>query len=137
MVVSTRLPTTILGGGYLMVGVLGLNAPGNTLLGVFTADLAHSWLHLALGAILLVGGTAGGRCGTGAQLLSGALAGVAGTLGLALTGSGPFLATTADNILHLSTAMLLLVLGLSTAVRTPPARPGRYGPLSVASYCGR
>ncbi|MGW0518376.1 DUF4383 domain-containing protein [Crossiella sp. NPDC003009] len=137
MVVRTRLPTLIIGGGYLMIGVLGLNAPGKTLFGLFTADLPHAWLHLALGAVLVAGGTAGGRCGTGAQLLSGALAGAAGTLGLALTGYGPFLATTADNVLHLGTALLLLVLGLATAVRTPPARPGRYPPLSVASYCGR
>lgn len=139
MLVPSRLPGAILGGGYLMVGVLGLNAPGGTLLTLFTADLARSWLHLGLGAILLVGATAGGRCGVGANLLAGSLAGVAGALGLALSE-----ATTADSVLHLGTALLLLVLGLGTAAAPAapapakaPAEPGSRPRLTVASYCGR
>ncbi|MBP2473871.1 hypothetical protein JOF53_002743 [Crossiella equi] len=136
------VPTHLLGATFLLAGVAGLNSGPGLLLGLFTADLGNTWLHLVLGAVLLVGGTAGGRCGTGAQLLAGSLAGTAGTLGLALTGAGPYLATTADNVLHLGTALVLLVLGLArTAEARPEPEPQPEAPvlprLRVATYCGR
>ena len=120
---SNRLVATIFGAVYLLVGVLGLfvaggnfaGAEGGLLLGIFQVNHLHNIAHLAIGAALLFAGLRSTPAAKGVNLTVGAVYLLLGVVGFFLVGTAfNILAlNTADHILHLASAIVLLGTGLA------------------------
>lgn len=117
-----RLLGTVFGAVYVLVGLLGfavtsgvgfVATEGNNLI-LFEVNPLHNVVHLLVGALLLVGS----RSVASARAINTTVGGVyllVGLLGLFLVGSSANILALngADNVLHLASAALLLVVGLS------------------------
>lgn len=117
-----RLVGTVFGAVYVLVGLLGFAvtsgvglaaAEGEKLI-VFEVNPLHNVVHLLVGVLLLLGS----RSVASARAVNTTVGGVyllVGLLGLFLVGTSfNILALNgADNVLHLASAALLLVVGLS------------------------
>ena len=111
-----RLVATIFGAVYLLVGVLGLfvaganfaGPEGGLLLGIFQVNHLHNIAHLLIGAALLIAGKA-------TNTTVGAVYLLLGIVGFFLVGTALNILAlnTADHILHLASAIVLLGTGLA------------------------
>ena len=126
-----RLVATIFGAVYLLVGVLGLfvaggnfaGAEGGLLLGIFQVNHLHNIAHLAIGAALLFAGLRNTAAAKGVNVTVGAVYLLLGIVGFFLVGTALNILAlnTADHILHLASAIVLLGTGLALD-RTTTAR---------------
>ncbi len=118
-----RLVGYVLGAMFLLMGVLGFAVTsgvgfaardGNTLLG-FEVNPLHNIVHLLVGAVLLLGATRGVAAARSANIAIGGTYLVVGLIGLfILDSSANILAlNSADNVLHLVSAAVLLGAGLA------------------------
>ena len=118
-----RLLGYVLGIVFLLVGALGFavtggvgfaEQDGNTLLG-FEVNPLHNIVHLLVGAVLLLGATRGVAAARSANIAIGGTYLVVGIIGLfILDSSANILAlNSADNVLHLVSAVALLGAGLA------------------------
>jgi hypothetical protein len=118
-----RLLGYVLGIVYLLVGVLGFvvtsgvgfaSTEGKTLLG-FELNPLHNIVHLLVGALLLYGATRGVGPSRAVNTAVGAVYLLVGIIGLfILDSSANILAlNSADNVLHLVSAVALLAAGLA------------------------
>jgi len=118
-----RLVATVFGGVYLLVGVLGLFVAGGSfagpegglLLGIFQVNHLHNIAHLAIGGALLLAGLRGTAAAKGVNATVGAVYLLLGVVGFFLVGTAfNILAlNTADHILHLGSAIVLLGTALA------------------------
>ncbi|SDR70006.1 DUF4383 domain-containing protein [Agrococcus carbonis] len=118
-----RLVATIFGAVYLLVGVLGLFVAGGNvagpdgalLLGVFQVNHLHNIAHLAIGAALLLSGLRGTASAKAVNVTVGAVYLLLGIVGFFLVGTALNILAlnTADHILHLASAIVLLGTGLA------------------------
>ncbi|MGH3978039.1 MAG: DUF4383 domain-containing protein [Pseudonocardiaceae bacterium] len=119
-----KLVGIILGVVYVVVGLLGFTVAGNggfastdggLLLGIFEINPLHNVVHIAVGALLLIGGLAGVRAAKGVNTLVGVVYLLVGVVGLFLLDSmlNILALNSADNVLHLASAVLLLIVGLA------------------------
>ncbi len=118
-----RLVGYVLGAVFLLIGVLGFavttdvgfaSREGDTLLG-FEVNPLHNIVHLLVGAVLLLGATRGVAAARSANIAVGGTYLVVGLIGLfILDSSANILAlNSADNVLHLVSAAVLLGAGLA------------------------
>lgn len=118
-----RIVATVFGAVYVLVGLLGfavtggvgfLATEGGLLLGIFQVNPLHNIAHLAIGAALVAAGMAGIRAARAVNATVGAaylLLGIAGFF-LAGTALNILALNTADHVLHLASALVLLAVGL-------------------------
>jgi Domain of unknown function (DUF4383) len=118
-----RLLGYVLGVVFLLIGALGFavtggvgfaDQDGNTLLG-FEVNPLHNIVHLLVGAVLLLGASRGVAAARSANIAIGGTYLVVGIIGLfILDSSANILAlNSADNVLHLVSAVALLGAGLA------------------------
>jgi hypothetical protein len=118
-----RLIGFILGGIYLLVGLLGFTVTGDvgfadqegdTLLG-FELNNLHNIVHLLVAAILLAGAAKGVASAKGANTAVGAVYLLVGIIGLFILDSDANILAlnSADNVLHLGSAAVLLAVALT------------------------
>jgi hypothetical protein len=118
-----RLVGYVLGIVYLLVGVLGFvvtsgvgfaSTEGKTLLG-FELNPLHNIVHLLVGAFLLAGALKGVAAARNANLTVGVVYLVVGIIGLFILDSDANILAlnSADNVLHLVSALLLLAVALT------------------------
>lgn len=119
-----RLVAVIFGAIYLLIGVLGwfftvnvgfIATEGGLLIGLFEVNPLHNIVHLLIGAALLIGGLMSVRAAKGTNVTVGAVYLVVGIAGFFLveTTANILALNTADHILHLATAIILLAVGLA------------------------
>lgn len=120
-----RLLGAVFGVVYLLVGLLGFGYTGfadfvgtNTddrILGIFEVNPLHNIAHLLIGALLLFSAQKGIAAAKGSNVLVGAVYLVLGIVGLFILDSDLNILSlnSADNVLHLGSAVLLLGVGLS------------------------
>jgi hypothetical protein len=123
-----RLVATIFGAVYLLVGVLGLFVAGGSiagpdgglLLGIFQVNHLHNVAHLAIGAALLLAGLRSTPSAKAVNVTVGAVYLLLGVVGFFLVGTALNILAlnTADHILHLASAIVLLGTGLALDRRT-------------------
>jgi uncharacterized membrane protein YuzA (DUF378 family) len=123
-----RLLGTIFGIVYLLVGLAGFAVTGGVGLFategepliIFDVNPAHNIVHLAVGALLLLGSRTV-RSAKAVNTLVGAVYLVVGILGLVIIDtSANILALNGwDNVLHFGSAILLLGVGLATDKAAP------------------
>ncbi|MBK0419587.1 DUF4383 domain-containing protein [Leucobacter sp. CSA1] len=129
-----RLVGVIFGAVYLLVGVLGFTVTsgvdfiateGGLLLGVFEVNPLHNVAHLLIGAALLIGGLVGVSAAKGVNGVVGAAYLLLGILGffIADTAANILALNTADHILHLGSALILLGVALGADKTRATARP--------------
>jgi hypothetical protein len=123
--------TLVFGVVYLAVGALGFAVTGgvgfaarngDTLLG-FELNPLHNIVHLAIGAAL-VAGFLGGRRSTGlVATLIGAVYLLVGVVGPFVTGTKANILAlnTADHVLHIASAIVLLIAGIAALRMDTPA----------------
>jgi hypothetical protein len=129
-----RLLATVFGAVYLLIGVLGFfvtsgvsffATEGGFLLGLFEVNLFHNVAHLLIGAALLIAGLTSIRASKIVNSVVGAAYLLLGIIGLFILDSAANILAinTADNILHLASAIILLGVGIGAdkAVRTSTA----------------
>lgn len=120
---ANRLVGVIFGAVYLLVGLLGFTATagvgfiateGGLLLGVFAVNPLHNVAHLLIGAALLIAGLAGQRAAKTVNGVVGAAYLLLGVVGffIADTAANILALNTADHILHLASALVLLAVGI-------------------------
>lgn len=113
----------VFGAVYVLVGLLGFTVSGGhdfagmdggKLLGLFMVNPLHNIAHLLIGAALIGAARAGEKLAAGMNTTIGAVYLLLGLVGLfVLTNSVNILAlNSADNGLHLVSAVLLLAVGL-------------------------
>ena len=142
-----RIVAALFGAVYLLVGLLGFfwtngvpfAGPGdgsNAILGIFEVNPLHNVVHLLIGVALVIAGAGTAASAKAANSTVGAaylLLGVAGFfLSVPDGGRSPinFLSlNTADHVLHLASALLLLATGLgadkgATRAREQPEPAG-------------
>lgn len=119
-----RTLATVFGAVYVLVGLLGfavtggvdfIATDGGLLLGIFQVNPLHNIAHIAIGAALVIAGLASTRAAKATNVTIGAaylLLGIAGFF-LAGTALNILALNTADHILHLASALVLLAVGLS------------------------
>lgn len=121
---ANRLIGTIFGAVYVLVGILGftvtggvgfLATEGGLLLGVFEVNPLHNIAHLLIGGALLAAGLASIRAAKAVNAVVGAAYLALGIVGffIADTALNILALNTADHVLHLGSALLLL--GVSIA----------------------
>ncbi|WP_336652040.1 MULTISPECIES: DUF4383 domain-containing protein [unclassified Leucobacter] len=131
---ANRLVGVIFGAVYVLVGLLGFTATsgvgfvaseGGLLLGIFEVNPLHNVAHLLIGAALLIGGLAGVRAAKGVNGIVGAAYLLLGIVGffIADTGANILALNTADHILHLGSALILLGVSLGAERAGVTARP--------------
>lgn len=116
---------TVFGAVYLLVGLIGFAASGGhpvagpdggLLLGIFEVNVLHNLVHILIGAVLLGSGMRGTeRAAASADTGVGAVYLVVFVYGLVvpLSSAANIVAlNSADNVLHLVSAVLLLAVGL-------------------------
>jgi hypothetical protein len=120
-----RLLGAIFGVVYLVVGLLGFAYTGlsdfagtNTddkILGTFEVNPLHNIAHLLIGALLLFSAQKGVAAAKGSNVLVGAVYLLLGIVGLFILDSDVNILSlnSADNVLHLASAVLLLGVGFS------------------------
>ena len=120
-----RLLGAVFGVVYLLVGLLGFAYTGfsdfagtdtnDKILGIFEVNPLHNIAHLLIGALLLFAARAGVSAAKGANTLVGAVYLLLGIVGLFILDSDANILSlnSADNVLHLASAVLLLGVGLS------------------------
>ena len=117
-----RLLGTVFGVVYLLVGLAGfavtggvclVSTKGNPLI-LFEVNPLHNVIHLAIGAVLLLAARSSVMAARAANTTVGAVYLLVGVLGLFIIGtSANILAlNNADNVLHFSSALLLLGIGI-------------------------
>ena len=125
-----RIVGVLFGAVYLLVGLLGFfwtqgvpfAGPGdgtNAIFGLFEVNPLHNVAHLLIGAALVIAGSGTAASARSANTTVGALYLLLGIVGFFLStpggGESPinFLSlNTADHVLHLASALLLLATGL-------------------------
>jgi hypothetical protein len=118
-----RLLATVFGAVYLLVGVLGFfvtsgvsffATQGGYLLGLFEVNIFHNVAHLLIGAALLIAGLSSIRASKVVNSVVGAAYLLLGIVGLFILDSSVNILAinTADNILHLGSAIILLGVGI-------------------------
>ena len=120
-----KIVAPVFGAIYLLVGLLGFTVSGGhpaaghmggLLLGVFMVNTLHNVVHLLIGAALLIAGLRGSeRTAATADAVVGIAYLVVFVYGLVvpLSSAANFVAlNSADNVLHLLSAVLLGVVGL-------------------------
>lgn len=118
--------TFALAGGvvFLLIGILGfILAPdeGDKLFGIFQLNLLHSIIHLAVGALFLVGSSSHAKAKQ-VNLLIGVVYGLVAILGFPDILVDDLLdANAADDFLHLASAVLALYFGTVGAEGARPA----------------
>lgn len=116
------------GAVYLLVGLAGFAITGGTgfaatsghrLLGIFMLNPLHNIVHLAVGALLMLGATKGALAARAVNSTVGAVYLLVGVVGLfALGQSFNILALNmADNGLHFASALVLLLVGVTAMGR--------------------
>ncbi|GAA3601892.1 DUF4383 domain-containing protein [Agrococcus terreus] len=128
-----RLVATIFGAVYLLVGVLGLfvaggnfiGQEGGLLLGIFQVNHLHNIAHLLIGAALLTAGLRSTPAAKGTNTTVGAVYLLLGIVGFFIAGTAANILAlnTADHILHLASAIVLLGAGLALDKSSATARP--------------
>lgn len=130
-----RIVGIVFGVVYLLVGILGfavtggvgfLATEGGLLIGVFEVNPLHNIVHLLVGAALLGGGIAGVGAAKGVNGTVGAVYLLVGVIGffIADTAANLLALNTADHILHLGSALILLGVSLGAdRDRAVAARP--------------
>ncbi|WP_336661029.1 DUF4383 domain-containing protein [Leucobacter sp. USHLN153] len=134
-----RIVGVIFGAVYVLVGLLGFAVTGGVgfvategglLLGIFEVNPLHNIAHLLIGAVLLLAGLANVRAAKGANGTVGAVYLLLGIVGffIADTAANILALNTADHILHLASALVLLVVAIAAdkrvdGVGTAHARP--------------
>ncbi|RWR25441.1 DUF4383 domain-containing protein [Agrococcus lahaulensis] len=118
-----RLVATVFGAVYLLVGVLGLFVAGSNfageegglLLGIFQVNHLHNIAHLLIGAALLAAGLRSTAAAKRVNVTVGAVYLLLGIVGFFLVGTALNILAlnTADHILHLASAIVLLGTGLA------------------------
>ncbi len=111
-----RVAGAVIGACYVLIGVAGLTVSMITGFGeeshllVFQLNPLHNVLHLALGTALGLAAYRGVRHATLVNVVVGVCYAVLGGLGLVLLGAdvNPLELNGPDNVLHLSTAVVLL-----------------------------
>lgn len=112
---------------YLLVGVVGFFVTGDVGFTSETGDATlllelnplHNIVHLAIGAVLLIGGFAGAGAAKSVNMLIGAVLLVVGVAGFFVSGSLNILAlNAADNLVHIVTGVLALAVALRKQVVT-------------------
>jgi hypothetical protein len=111
------------GATYLLVGLVGFAVTGGVDfaategkdLVLFALNPLHNVVHLAVGALLVLGARAGASASRSVNVLVGAVYLAVGVVGLFLVGSEANIVALnhPDNALHLATAVLALGVGLS------------------------
>ena len=118
-----RLLGYVLGAVYLLVGLAGFlvtndvgfaDREGDTLLG-FELNNLHNIVHLLVGAMLLYGASRGVATAKGVNTLVGAVYLLVGIVGLFILDSDANILAlnSADNVLHLASAVVLLAVALT------------------------
>ncbi|UOQ61173.1 DUF4383 domain-containing protein [Leucobacter rhizosphaerae] len=131
-----RIVGVIFGGVYVVVGLLGfavtggigfIARDGHLLLGIFEVNPLHNVVHLAIGAALIIAGLANTRAAKAVNGTVGAVYLLVGIVGffIADTAANILALNTADHILHLGSALVLL--GVALGADKQVARPT--GPL--------
>ena len=119
-----RLVATVFGAVYILVGLLGfavtggvgfLATEGGMLLGIFMVNPLHNVAHLLIGAALLIAGLVSARAAKTVNIVVGAAYLLLGIVGFFLVGTALNILAlnTADHILHLASAIVLLGTGLA------------------------
>jgi hypothetical protein len=119
-----RLLGTVFGAVYVLVGLLGfavtggvgfIATEGGLLLGIFEVNPLHNVAHLLIGAALLIAGLANARSAKTANTTVGAVYLLLGIVGFFIAGTAINILAlnTADHVLHLASALVLLGVGLS------------------------
>lgn len=120
-----RLVGAVFGAIYIVVGLIGFAVTGfngfvdtNTnekILGIFEVNPLHNIAHLAIGALLLFSAMKGVAAAKGSNVLVGAVYLLLGIVGLFILDSEANILSlnSADNVLHLASAAVLLGVGLS------------------------
>lgn len=126
-----RLVATIFGAVYLVVGALGfavtagvgfIATEGGLLLGIFEVNPLHNVAHLLIGAALLIAGLSSVIAAKWVNIIVGAVYLLLGIVGFFLAGTdlNILALNTFDHFLHLTSALVLLGVGLA-AERTAQA----------------
>lgn len=124
-----RLVATIFGAVYLLVGVLGftvsgqagfIDTEGGLLLGIFEVNPLHNIAHLLIGAALLIGGLSSTEAAKTVNTVVGVVYLLLGIVGFFIVDSALNILAlnTADHVLHLGSAIVLLGAGLGADKRT-------------------
>lgn len=127
-----RLIAVIFGAVYLAIGALGFvytagvgvfATDGGFILGIFEVNPFHNIAHLLIGAALLIAGLTSVRTAKGVNISVGGAYLLLGVVGLFLVGTGVNILAlnAADNVLHFTSAILLLGVGLAADKRTRAA----------------
>ena len=117
-----RLLGTVFGVVYLLVGLAGfavtggvglVSTKGNPLI-LFEVNPLHNVIHLAIGAVLLLAARSSVMAARAANTTVGAVYLLVGVLGLFIIGTAANILAlnSADNVLHFSSALLLLGIGI-------------------------
>jgi hypothetical protein len=117
-----RLFGFVFGAVYLLVGAAGFAVTGGVdfaatqgkALVIFDVNPLHNYVHLGVGALLLLGALIGLIASKGANILVGVVYLLVGLAGLFLVNStyNILAINLADNGLHIVTGLLALVIGL-------------------------
>ncbi len=133
-----RIVGGIFGAVYVLVGLLGfavtggvglIATKGGLLLGLFAVNPLHNIVHLLIGAVLLLAAFSGVRAAKGANGTVGFVYLLVGIVGffIADTAANILALNTADHVLHLASALVLIVVSLA-ADRAVSASPTRLTP---------
>ena len=128
-----RLVASIIGAVYIVVGLLGflvtggvgfIATEGGLLLGIFEVNPLHNIVHVAVGAVLLIGGLSSVAAAKGINIAVGAVYLLLGVVGFFLVGTAANILAlnTFDHFLHLASAIVLLGVGLAAVALLPPRR---------------
>ena len=126
---SNRLIGTVFGAVYVLVGLLGFAVTGGVglfategglLLGIFEVNPLHNVAHILIGAALLIAGLASAPAAKATNTTVGAAYLLLGIVGFFLVGTAAnvLALNTADHVLHLASAIVLLGVGLGAERRT-------------------
>lgn len=101
--------------GFVVTGLSGIfSTDGGLLLGLFMVNPLHNVVHVLVGTLLIIGGSASIRTTRRVNTTVGAVYLLVFVLGLAVQGSAANILAlnTADHGLHLASALLLIGVGL-------------------------
>ncbi|SMH28939.1 protein of unknown function [Rathayibacter oskolensis] len=126
-----RLIGTVFGAVYVVVGLLGfvvtggvafLATDGGLLLGIFEVNPFHNVAHLLIGGALLIAGLSTAPAAKTVNTTVGAAYLLLGLVGFFLvnTSLNVLALNTADHVLHLASALVLLGVGLGLEKRIRP-----------------
>ena len=118
-----RIVATVFGAVYVLVGLLGfavtggvgfIATEGGLLLGIFQVNPLHNVAHLLIGAALLIAGLVSATAAKTVNIVVGGAYLLLGIVGFFLAGTAANILAlnTADHVLHLASAIVLLGVGL-------------------------